>query len=167
MSSKRSFLNKIYTNTKDPGSFGGVERLLHSARVIHSNKDISRNDVTKFLRAQNTYTLHKPIRRKFLRNAIIVKGIDEQWQADLADVIELSRENCGFHYLLTVIDCFSKFAWVVPVKRKDANNIVEALKRFLHNQILERRKEFKQIKGKNLSMLQFKPIYGKKELNIL
>jgi len=131
MSSKRSLLDSIYKNTEDSGSYGGVERLLHSARCEHKRKDIKKSDVEKYLQSENTYTLHKPIRRKFKRNPIIVKGIDVQWQADLADVIDLSRDNNGYHYILTVIDCFSKYAWAIPVKRKDSANMLEVMKTLL------------------------------------
>jgi hypothetical protein len=31
---------------------------------------------------------------------------------------EYSEENNGFNYLLTVIDCFSKYAWGKPIKNK-------------------------------------------------
>ena len=49
-----------------------------------------------------------------------------QWQADLADLSELSEENDGNRYILTVIDCFSKFAWAIPIKRKDAKTLEQA-----------------------------------------
>ena len=50
-------------------------------------------------------------------------GIDAQWQADLADMQGIVRQNGGMRYLLTVIDVFSKFAWAVPVHSKDAKAI--------------------------------------------
>ena len=48
--------------------------------------NVSRNKIKKWLMKQDTYTLHKPIRRHFKRNRVIVGGIDQQWQMDLADV---------------------------------------------------------------------------------
>jgi hypothetical protein len=42
-------LNEIYTDPKDSGSFGGVERLLKSANTVHKRRDIKREDVEKFL----------------------------------------------------------------------------------------------------------------------
>ena len=121
---------------------------MNSARITHNRKDINEADVKKFLQCQNTYTLHKQIRRKFRRNPVIVKGIDVQWQADLADVIELSRENNGYHYLLTVIDCFSKYAWAIPVKRKDSANMVEAFTCLFHLSAPRKPKRLQTDKGK-------------------
>ena len=53
-------------------------------------------------------------------------GIDTQWQADLADMQALSRQNGGMRYLLTVIDVFSKFALLTPVMIKVAAAVTAA-----------------------------------------
>ena len=79
---------------------------------------ITRNAVREFLSRQRAYTLHKPARRHFPRNRIYVGSIDKQWQADLADMVGLQRDNNGNRYILTVIDVFSKYAWSVPVKKQ-------------------------------------------------
>ena len=148
MTSKNMVLNTIYTDPKDSGSFGGVERLLKSARNVHKRMDIKRKDVEKFLQQQETYTLHKQIRRRFIRNQTIVKGIDVQWQADLAEVIPLASSNDGYRYLLTVIDCFSKFAWVVPVKKKDSEHIFEAFNELLKKSFPRKPERIQTDKGK-------------------
>ena len=70
--------------------------------------------------------LHKPIRRKFKTRKVIVNHIDEIWSADLVFMDKLSNWNKGFKYLLTVIDVFSKFAWVVPLKDKKGSSITTA-----------------------------------------
>ena len=60
-------------------------------------------------------------------------GVDAQWQADLADMQCLSRQNDGMMYILTVIDVFSKYAWSEPVRSKDAGAVADALKQMLHH----------------------------------
>ena len=119
-------LDKIYYNAGEPGSFGGVKRLFSNAKAkgLKVNEKIIKN----YLAAQASYSLHKPARRHFSRNPTIVGGIDQQWQADLADMQAIAKENNGVHYLLTVIDVFSKFAWVIPVKNKGSKEMVEAFK---------------------------------------
>ena len=77
---------------------------------------------------QDTYTLHKPIRRHFRRNRVIVGGIDHQWLMDLADMQSMQKFNNGYRYLLVCIDMFSKYAWVVPLKNKTGLSLVEAFK---------------------------------------
>ena len=73
------------------------------------------------------YTLHKPTRRRFPTLRVLVFGPDEQWAADLVDVQKLKRENRGTNYLLTVVDVFSKYAWVLPIKQKTGPQVAAAL----------------------------------------
>ena len=40
------------------------------------------------------------------------------WGADLADMQLISKFNKGFRFLIAVIDIYSKYAWVTPVKNK-------------------------------------------------
>lgn len=75
--------------------------------------------------------LHKPVRKNFLRRHVIMRGIDETWQADLVDMSAYSKENQGNTFLLTVIDTFSKFAWAVPLKTKNATDVTKAMKYIL------------------------------------
>ena len=43
----------------------------------------------------------------------------------------ISKFNKGFRFLLCVIDVFSKYAWVVPLKDKKAVSIVNAFQKLL------------------------------------
>ena len=49
------------------------------------------------------------------------------WGVDLADMQLLSKLNKGFRFLLCIIDVFSKYAWVIPLKVKKGISIVNAL----------------------------------------
>ena len=54
------------------------------------------------------------------------------WSADLADIQLISKINKGFRFLLCVIDIFSKYAWVVPLKdKKKGVSIVNSFQKFL------------------------------------
>ena len=52
-----------------------------------------------------------------------MNSIDEIWAADLLDMQAFSKDNNGIKYLLTVIDIFSKFVWIVPLKRKTEREV--------------------------------------------
>ena len=80
---------------------------------------------------QDAYTLHKPIHRRCRRNRVIVGGIDEQWQMDLADMQFMRKFNHGYRHLLVCIDVLSKYAWVVPLKIKMGLSLVDAFKTIL------------------------------------
>ena len=46
--------------------------------------------------------------------------------ADLADMQLMSKFNKGFRFLLCVIDVFSQYSWVIPLKNKKGISIVNA-----------------------------------------
>ena len=70
--------------------------------------------------------LHKPIIKKFEKGKVHATSKDNIWSADLADMQLLSRYNKGIRFLLCVIDIFSKYTWVVPLKDKKGISIVKA-----------------------------------------
>ena len=70
--------------------------------------------------------LHKPIRRNFKKRRVIVNHIDEIWTSDLVEMQKFSKWNKGIKYLLMVIDVFSKYGWIVPLKDKKAETVTLA-----------------------------------------
>ena len=54
---------------------------------------------------------------------------DNTWGVDLADMQLLSKSNKGFRWLLCVIDIFSKYAWVIPLKDKKGLKIVNGFQK--------------------------------------
>ena len=47
----------------------------------------------------------------------------------------ISKFNIGFRFLLCVIDIFSKYAWVVPLKDKEGVSFANAFEKVLKNPI--------------------------------
>lgn len=113
-----------YYTANAPSALGGVKRLANAVGT----------DPRNWLKTQNAYTLHKDIRRKFRRRKYIVSGIDDTWQADLADMSMLAPYNEGFKYVLIVIDVFSKFVWIRHLKSKSATEVMAAFKMILLSQ---------------------------------
>jgi hypothetical protein len=101
-------LRNHYYDLDKPGSFSGINSFYRGLKEQHIN--IKKDLVKKWLQAQDTYTLHKPIMKKFKRVRYMTSGIDYIWQIDLIDIRGMSRMNKGFKYLFTCIDTFSKFA---------------------------------------------------------
>ena len=75
--------------------------------------------------------LHKPIIKNFKKRRVYNSFKDNIWGADLADMQLISKFNKGFRFLLCVIDIFSKYAWVVPLKDKKGASIVNAFQKIL------------------------------------
>ena len=69
---------------------------------------------------------HKPIIKKFNKRKVYSSFKDNIWGVDLADMQLLSTFNKGFRFLLCVIDIFSKYAWVIPLKGKKGISIINA-----------------------------------------
>ena len=114
-------LKDIYYNPKNPASFSSIDKLSKAS-------GINKSKVKKWLKAQPTYTLHRQARKRYPTRKYIVHDIDEQWQADLADVSLIARENDGFRFILTVIDIFSRYAWARPLKTKTGKEVANAFK---------------------------------------
>ena len=56
---------------------------------------------------------------------------DNIWGADLADIQLISKFNRRFRFLLCIIDIFSKYAWVAPLKDKKGVSIVDPFQKIL------------------------------------
>ena len=72
--------------------------------------------------------LHKPIRRMFEKRKVFAKTVDDIWTADLVEMAPLSKFNKGYKYLLMIIDVFSKYGWIVPLKTKTGVAVTHAFK---------------------------------------
>jgi hypothetical protein len=77
---------------------------------MKNNLNISRNDMCEWLRSQETYTLHKHVRKNYPRTKVFVAGIDDQFEADLADFQSLSAQNDNYFFT-----CFYLFVSTVSV----------------------------------------------------
>ena len=75
--------------------------------------------------------LHKPIIKKFEKRKVYSQFKNNIWGVDLADVQSLSRKNKGTKYLLCVIDLYSKYAFVIPLKEKKGISILNAFDKII------------------------------------
>lgn len=141
-------LKKHYYDPSRPGAYAGATALQRSTRI-------NAKEIKEWLRHQDTYTLHKPVRRQFKRRATVTGGLNQQFQADLIDLKQLRNHNDGFTYLVTCIDVFSKYAWAIAIKAKTGKNLAKAVR-----QIFSQRKpiNFQTDKGSefvNKTFLKF------------
>lgn len=66
--------------------------------------------------------IHAPMRKNFARRRVVTTSIDDLWQADLIEMKRVVGPKLG----LSVIDTFSKYAFVVPLKNKSAAEVSNA-----------------------------------------
>ncbi|XP_028982073.1 uncharacterized protein LOC114841341 [Diachasma alloeum] len=110
----RENLRKEIDEVKKSVAADFIEKLTAQSRVINEPEE-----------------LHRPARRNFKRRHVDVRGLDETWQADLVEMIPYANSNKNYRYLLTVIDIFSKYAWAIPTKSKNAADVTSAMNKIL------------------------------------
>jgi hypothetical protein len=57
----------------------------------------------------------------------------ELWQADLLELQNISHYNDNYHYILTVIDVFSKHLHLIPLKAKTGSAVAKAFGSILND----------------------------------
>ena len=55
------------------------------------------------------------------------------WEADMVDAQSFAKHNDNHRYLLTVIDVFSKYSHIVPLKSKTGKAVSEAFETVLND----------------------------------
>ena len=73
--------------------------------------------------------LHQPIIRNFKKRTVYSDFKENILGADLADMQLISMINKGLRFSLCIIDIFSKYAWVVPLKDKKGITITNAFQK--------------------------------------
>ena len=76
---------------------------------------------------------HKPVHRQFEKRTVFANQVEDIWAADLVDMSPFSRSNKGYKYLLTVIDVYSKYGWIVPLKTKTGQEVAQAFRKLFNN----------------------------------
>ena len=96
----------------DKKSIGGTVK-----SEIISNKELSKE-------------LYRQIIQKLKKRKVHSSFTDNIWGADLADVQLICKFNKG-RFLLWVIDIYSKYTWVIPLKDKKGIIITNAFENIL------------------------------------
>ena len=89
-------LRQMYRKPKQPASFGSISAL---HRALKGRVKV--RNIQKWLQMKDSYTLHKPLRHKFLQNHVIVGSLNEQFQSDLVDMQSLQ-------YIMMDINTYSR-----------------------------------------------------------
>ena len=76
-----------------------------------------------------------------------VKNLADQIQMDLVDMGRYASKNKGYRWILTAVEILSRYAFTVPVYRKDSKNMTKAVEQLLD--------DFKTRFGKYPNVAQF------------
>ena len=113
----------IAKNPKYDGYQGGLASTLY--KFLEKKSKGSGVNIPLEFNEQLAEELHKPIIRNLKKRTVYSGFKDNIWGADLADMQLISRFKKEFRFLLCVIDIFSKYALVVPLK----DNIVDTFQK--------------------------------------
>lgn len=119
-------MTDVYYNLNSPACFSGEAAVYREAAKRDAN--ISRQEVRDFLEKQRTYTLYKPVVRKFKRLKTIPTGLNSDWQVDLAMMNRLHEYNDGYLYFITCIDVLSRRIYVQPIKNKNPQTVIAGMR---------------------------------------
>ena len=105
----------------NPYSYGGKHKLMrHYGRENEERVDAA-------LKENDIYSRFKEYKRARKFSPIYVFSKRELFQADVGFIDkEYSEASGGYKYLLIVIDCFTKYAWVYPMKANTSRNVIES-----------------------------------------
>ena len=131
--SDKSLRDKALNITKNP-KYDRCQRALASVVYYFFDKKSTRigvgnNEIKQNL--QLAEELHKPIIWKFKKRKVYSGFKDNIWGADLSDIQLISKINKGFRFLLSVIDIFSNYAWVIPLKDKKGVSTINGFQKTL------------------------------------
>ena len=125
---KEQVISNIYYDVED--GFGSIQATLKKAR--QQDPTITREDVEKFMRQQP----NKQVKKYRGTNSYTAPFARFEYQIDIMDMVPLTKEpeakipikNDQPRYALVVIDTFSKLANVVPMKERNSESVLSALK---------------------------------------
>ena len=119
----------IVKNPKHDGYQRGLASMVHKfvdkkrSRSGVKNKNVSDQQLVE--------ELQKQFIKRFKKRKVQSLFIDNIWGADLGDMQLINKFDIGTHFLLCVINIFSKYAWVIPLKEKKGITITNAFQKIL------------------------------------
>ena len=91
----------------------------------------SASQIRKALLESESFALNARRTQPTELRRVVVRTLNDTWTADLMDVSAHQAENDGVRFVLVVVDCFSKYVWLQPMKSKTAQATADAFQRVL------------------------------------
>jgi len=126
MNNKQKILDKLFSDPST-GLFS-AQKLLPKAKKL--NKDIKLSDIQNYLNKQEAVQLNKTINKPKFK-PIVAPHVNANWQIDLMDYKAYKKVNAGYSFIMTCVDIYSRRAWAIPMKKKDAYTIIKSFQQIL------------------------------------
>lgn len=124
----RTILEEIY---RSPEAIGKGQNNFYNY-VLTKYLGIKRGVITTFLKEKPEYQLRQD-KPKIVSKGILATKPFEYFAIDLVDMNYYFnvRANQRYRYIFSCIDIFTKFAWFIAIKKKDAPSTLQAFKKLL------------------------------------
>jgi len=92
---------------------------------------ISQPSVMEYLNKDMVHQTHQRIRQLKVQQPVIALSKLDQLEVNLIDMSKWAGSNNHRNYAVSIIDCFSKYAWLLPITQKKTEKVLEVLRPFL------------------------------------
>ncbi|VDI34616.1 Hypothetical predicted protein [Mytilus galloprovincialis] len=134
-------LRNVYYNTANGGAYLSAEKIYQTLKTSRDGNVPSVYKIRKWMEKIDDYNLQKPVKRRIKRVKIIVSEPYEQYDADLMDVSNIQKYNNKTRFLLVVIDIFTRFLWIYPLKNKFGKTVADAFEKIFKHELQRVKKE--------------------------
>ena len=157
---ERNEIIENYTSNK-PFSFGGIKY------VLKGYPNLDKKYIEHKLSESDPYTKFRSYKKPKTFPAIRVYEPWELFEIDLAFFTDklLVNQNEGYQYTINIIDCFTKYAWVIPIKNKLTSTICIEVEE-LFNRLRNLPKKIRTDMGGEFNSKQFKSLIKKMNIQL-
>ena len=112
-------LKQAYSNPENPEAYSGIVK-------IHQlyNGALSVKQIKDFLNSKPAYITHKEVKKLKYVNPTFKYFKRYQFQMDLIDIRNVSKDNHGFNYILCCIDIWSRKGYARILKTKSKEEVL-------------------------------------------
>ena len=127
-------ISRFYYDPARPSAFSTLQKLRSAWEATKKKKKVkpkSKNSddvIRACLDKQDACTLHRPVRKRFARNSFTVNNVMDVSESDLLDVEAYAKYKDNYRYILSVIDVFSKFLYMIAIKTKSGPSVASAFR---------------------------------------
>ncbi|KAL9960366.1 hypothetical protein ACROYT_G033814 [Oculina patagonica] len=125
---KKSLIPVVVGKTFDKAKSGGCKKLRN--RAASSYAGVSEKNILQVTSSDLKYQVHNArFTNKAIPKPVTANHVQSQHQIDLVDLSKDPVRHNGkvYKYVLSVIDVFSRFLWLVPMESKSSSRVAKLL----------------------------------------
>ena len=126
-------IEEIYSDVSNPAGLASIEKLYNA--LHDEDESVTKNQVKQFLATQNSYTLHKVTPNRFQRRRYLFFKPGYVLLGDVMYLNPLVKTNTP--YLLLLMDGFSRYLHVSPLRSLKAKCVSPVIERIITNSIYD------------------------------